>query len=61
MPSRRSIASTSPRWVHAAAARTMRSFSAAEKDRLLPGFGTVSTETPLGRAASSCAAGAGVG
>src|ERR1700753_3314543 len=57
MPSRRSSASTSPRSVHAAAARTMRSFSDAEKDLLLPPFGTVSTETPPGRGAAPGAAG----
>ncbi|KYF47635.1 hypothetical protein BE04_15345 [Sorangium cellulosum] len=61
MPSRRSSASMSPRWVHAAAARTMRSFSAAENFRLLPGFGTLSTAAPLERGAAPCAAGAGVG
>src|SRR5690349_4643905 len=61
MPSRRSSASTSPRFVHAAASRTIRSFSAAEKDRLLPGFGTVSTEAPLAPPAAPCAAGAGLG
>ena len=36
MPSRRRSASTSPRRVHAAACRTIRSFSAAVKDRRLP-------------------------
>src|SRR5512132_2050374 len=61
MPSRRRSASTSPRRVHAAACRTIRSFSAAVKDRRLPGFGSTSTATPLGRAAASGDAGAGVG
>jgi hypothetical protein len=51
----------SPRSVQAAAARTIRSFSAAVKNRLLPGFGSTSTATPLGRAAASGDAGAGVG
>lgn len=61
MPSRRSNASMSPRWVHAAASRTMRSFSAAENFRHLAGFGALSTAAPLGRGAAPCAAGAGVG
>jgi hypothetical protein len=60
MPSRRSSASISPRFVQAAASRMMRSFSAAVNDRLLPGFGTTSTEAPLAWAGASCAAGAGL-
>src|SRR5580658_8468422 len=59
MPSRRSSASTSPRFVQAAACRTIRSFSDAENDRLLPRLGTLSTETPLGRGAAPDAEGAG--
>jgi len=59
MPSRRSSASTPPRSAHAAASRTMRSFSDAENDRLPPDFGTTSTDTPLGRAAPPCAVWAG--
>ncbi len=59
MPSRRSSASMSPRLVHAAASRTMRSFSAAVKDRRWPGFGTVSTETPLRCGGAPWAAGGG--
>jgi hypothetical protein len=47
MPSRRSSASTPPRFVHAAASRMIRSFSAAEYVRLLPDFGRISKETPL--------------
>lgn len=61
MPSRRSNASMSPRWVHAAASRTMRSFSAAENFRHLAGFGALSTAAPLGRGAAPCAAGAELG
>src|SRR5215208_6776420 len=58
MPSRRSSAATAPRSVQAAASRTMRSFSAAVKERLSPGFGTLSTDPPLVRADASGAAGA---
>jgi hypothetical protein len=46
---------------HAAAARTIRSFSDAEKTRLLPGFGTVSAAAPLAPAGSPRAARAGSG
>jgi hypothetical protein len=56
MPSRRSSASMSPRLVQAAASRRMRSFSAAVNERLLPGFGLVSTEMLLGGEEASCAA-----
>ncbi len=59
MPSRRSSASMSPRLVHAAASRTMRSFSAAVKDRRWPGFGTVSTEPPPRCGGAPGAAGGG--
>ena len=58
MPSRRSSASMPPRSVLASASRTMRSFSAAVKTRLLPVVGLLSSAAPRSLAVDSRAAGA---